>query len=98
MRRIWNLILLATVTVASCSAVPVSNAIRKSVPPPSVDPGEPWDPGLVCGKTIQRYESTVGPGEGPAYEMVVLGDSILRALDSLPERSGKLSKGTISEN
>ena len=86
MRGIWNLILVATVTVASCSAVPVSNSIRKSVPPPSIDPGEPWDPVSVCGKTIQRYESTVGTGEGPAYEMVVLGDSILWGQGLLEEQ------------
>ena len=86
MRRVWNLILVATLAVASCSAVPVGNSFRKSVPPPSIAPGEQWDPVLVCGKTIQRYESTVGPGEGPAYEMVVLGDSILWGQGLLEEQ------------
>ncbi len=98
MRRIWNLILVATVTVASCSAAPVSNSIRKSVSPPSIDPGEPWDPVLVCGKTIQRYESTVGPGEGPAYEMVVLGDSILWGQGLLEEqKTSTIVQGRIAE-
>jgi lysophospholipase L1-like esterase len=86
MRRIWTPILVAILTVASCSAVPLSNPIPREVPPLSIDPEERWDAVLVCGKTIQRYESTVGTGEGPALEMVVLGDSILWGQGLLEEQ------------
>jgi lysophospholipase L1-like esterase len=52
----------------------------------------------VCGKTIQRYESTVGPGEGPAYEMVVLGDSILWGQGLLEEqKTSTIVQGRIAE-
>ncbi|HBB17654.1 MAG TPA: hypothetical protein DCZ97_11905 [Syntrophus sp. (in: bacteria)] len=77
MRRFRNLFLVAVLTAAACSAVPVSNPIAKRVPQPSIAPGERWDPVLVCGKIFQRYESTVGSGEGPVFEMVVMGDSVL---------------------
>lgn len=86
MRRIRNLILVAVLTAAACSAVPVSNPIPRSVPPPPIAPGERWDPVLVCGKAIQRHESTIGSGEGPVYEMVVLGDSILWGQGLLEEQ------------
>lgn len=97
MRRIWNLTLVAILTVSACSAAPIRNSFRKS-PPPSIPPGEPWDPVLVCGKTIQRHESTVGPGEGPAYEMVVLGDSILWGQGLLEEqKTSTIVQGRIAE-
>ena len=86
MRRFLIPILVATLTVASCSAVPLSNPIPRGVSPLPIDPGERWDPVLVCGKTIQRFESTVGTGEGPALEMVVLGDSILWGQGLLEEQ------------
>ena len=86
MRRVLIPILVATLTVASCSAVPLSNPIPTGDSPLAIDPGERWDPVLVCGKTIQRHESTVGTGEGPALEMVVLGDSILWGQGLLEEQ------------
>lgn len=77
MRRMRNLIIVSALSIASCTAVPVSNPIAKRVPQPYIDLGEGWDPVSVCGKILQRHESTVGSGEGPVYEMVVLGDSVL---------------------
>jgi lysophospholipase L1-like esterase len=76
--------LVAAVTVAACSAVPVSNPIAKTDSPPSIAPGEQWDPVLVCGKIFQQNECSIGSGVGPVFEMVVLGDSILWG-QGLPE-------------
>ena len=86
MRRNRNLILVAVLTAAACSAVPVSNPLPKRDPPPPIGSWEQWDPVLVCGKILQRHESTVGSGEGPVYEMVVLGDSILWGQGLLEEQ------------
>lgn len=75
--RAASLVGVAVVALAACTAVPVSNPLARRGPPPSVAPGERWDPVAVCGTVFQRYESTVGTGDDRALEMVVLGDSIL---------------------
>ncbi len=83
---IRKLVVAAALAAAACSAVPVSNPLAKRDPPPTVPPGERWDPVSVCSTMVLRHESTVGTGEGPALEMVVLGDSILWGQGLLEEQ------------
>ncbi len=93
------LVVVAVVGLAACSAVPVSNPLAKRTPPPTVLPGERWDPVLVCGAVFQRHESTVGSGDGPVLEMVVLGDSILWGQGLLEEqKASTIVQYRLAEN
>ncbi|MGE5190693.1 MAG: hypothetical protein ACM3NF_11625, partial [Gemmatimonadota bacterium] len=75
---------LLTLAALSCTAVPISRPLSKPFPSFSIPEGERWDPVSVCGQIFLRTESTVGPGDGPPLEMIVLGDSILWG-QGLPE-------------
>ncbi|MGE5246728.1 MAG: SGNH/GDSL hydrolase family protein [Verrucomicrobiota bacterium] len=72
------------VAVAACTAVPISRPLSKSAPSFLIAEGERWDPVSVCGQIFLRTETTVGPGDRPPFEMIVLGDSIVWG-QGLPE-------------